>query len=424
VDTTSALIHFATALAIGLLLGLEREHSTSGERFRPAGTRTFSLLSVAGATSAALGIPVLVTALAAASALVVAWYVLAARASAEAEAGATTEIAAITAVLLGALSWTRPEWAVPIAVAVVALLAAKRPLRRFATRLVTDQDVADAVRLFIVAFVVYPLLPDRAMGPYGVLNPSKIWLLVVAITVIGWAGYVAARALGERRGLVVVGFLGGFVSASATTVVLARRSARDVPAAVLPAVLAASIATLVQLIAVTAVANPAVAIQLLPAAAAGVVVLLAEAGWMLWRSRDDHRQDEPPPDTGSGSAGSGLDRPLSLRAAISLALLLVVLLLVTRAAADLLGDRGVLAAAFAGGLADAHAASVAAATLAGAVVPVGTAVLAVGAALLSNTLIKLVLAAAAGGPHFAVRLALLLIPPAAAVTAGIALAAH
>ncbi|CAM01752.1 uncharacterized membrane protein (DUF4010 family) [Saccharopolyspora erythraea NRRL 2338] len=423
-DTTTALIHFATALAIGLLLGLEREHSTSGERFRPAGSRTFSLLAVAGAASAALGIPVLVTALAAASALVIAWYVLAVRASAEEEAGATTEIAAITAVLLGALSWTRPTWAVPIAVAVVALLAAKRPLRRFATRLVTDQDVADAVRLFVVAFVVYPLLPDRAMGPYGVLNPSRIWLLVVAITVIGWAGYVAARALGERRGLLVVGFLGGFVSASATTVVLARRSARDVPAAVLPAVLAASIATLVQLIAVTAVANPAVAVRLLPAAAAGVVVLLAEAGWMLWRSGDDHRQDEPLPDPGSTSAGSGLDRPLSLRAALSLALLLVVLLLATRAAADLLGDRGVLAAAFAGGLADAHAASVAAAALAGAVVPVGTAVLAVGAALLSNTLIKLVLAAAAGGPRFAVRLALLLISPAAAVAAGIALAAH
>lgn len=277
-DTTTALIHFATALAIGLLLGLEREHSTSGERFRPAGSRTFSLLAVAGAASAALGIPVLVTALAAASALVIAWYVLAVRASAEEEAGATTEIAAITAVLLGALSWTRPTWAVPIAVAVVALLAAKRPLRRFATRLVTDQDVADAVRLFVVAFVVYPLLPDRAMGPYGVLNPSRIWLLVVAITVIGWAGYVAARALGERRGLLVVGFLGGFVSASATTVVLARRSARDVPAAVLPAVLAASIATLVQLIAVTAVANPAVAVRLLPAAARGSWCYLPKRG--------------------------------------------------------------------------------------------------------------------------------------------------
>lgn len=424
----TALAHFATALAIGLLLGLEREHSTAEEPFRPAGSRTFPLLAVTGAISAAVGPAVLIAALTVTSLLVVAWYVLAVRSSTEAEAGATTEVAAIVTVLLGGLTWNHPTWAVPIAVAVVALLAAKRPLHHFAIRLVTDADIADAVRLFVVAFVIYPLLPDRPMGPYGALNPSQIWLLVIAIVVIGWAGYVAARALGESQGLLVVGFLGGFISASATTLVLARKSVRGVPSTVLPAVLAASVATLVQLIAVTAVANPSVALQLLPAAIAGALTLTAEtAGLAWWVRRSEHTAQRGEPahqDAGTEAPveleAAGFHRPLALRTALSLALLLVLLLLATRAAADLLGDRGVLVTAFVGGLPDAHAASVAAATMAGSTVPTRVAVLAVATALLSNTLVKLVLAAAAGGLRLALELGALLVLPALAVTIGIA----
>ncbi|WP_245761621.1 hypothetical protein [Saccharopolyspora shandongensis] len=89
----------------------------------------------------------LIVTISAAGLLVIAWYVLIIRASAEADVGATTEIAAIATVLLGALAWTQPTWAVPIAVAVVALLAAKRPLHRFATRLVTDDDISHPQRL-------------------------------------------------------------------------------------------------------------------------------------------------------------------------------------------------------------------------------------------------------------------------------------
>lgn len=419
-ETTTALVHFATALAIGLLLGLEREHSTAGQPVRPAGSRTFSLLSLVGAVAAALAPAMVLIVVGAAGLLVIAWYVLSAQISSEPDLGATTEVAAIVAVLLGALAWSHPTWAVPIAVAVVALLAAKRPLHRFATRLVTDDDIADAIRLFVVAFVIFPLLPDRPLGPYGVLNPSRIWLLVIAITLIGWAGYVAVRALGERQGLVLVGFLGGFVSASATTVVLARRTGGNVRHAVLPAVLTASVATLVQLIALTAVVNPAIAVRLLPASAAGAAVLLGEAGWLAWHTRrtggdsGSERTDTP-------DAPSAFQRPLSLRVTISLTLVLILLLTATRAAAALLGARGVLAAAFVGGLADAHSASVAASSLGGTVVPISVALLGVGMALLSNTLIKIVLAAVAGGLRFATRLAVLLVLPAAAVAGGIVL---
>lgn len=191
-DTAVALGHLATALATGLLLGVEREHDNARDSVRPAGSRTFPLIALAGAVSAAVSPVVLCMALVAVAALVIAWYLR------TEEPGATTEIAAIIAFLLGALAWERPELAVPVGVVVAALLAAKRPLHRFARKVVSDQDIRDAMILFVVAFVVLPLLPDRALGPYGVLNPTRVWWLVIAVTVIGWAGYVAARAFGQR----------------------------------------------------------------------------------------------------------------------------------------------------------------------------------------------------------------------------------
>jgi uncharacterized membrane protein (DUF4010 family) len=402
VGTAVALGHLATALAIGLLLGVEREHDNARDSVRPAGSRTFPLIALAGGVSAAVSPVLLGVALVAVAALVIAWYVR------TAEAGATTEIAAITAFLLGALAWERPELAVPVGVVVAALLAAKRPLHRFARKVVSDQDVRDAMILFVVAFVVLPLLPDRPLGPYGVLNPTRVWWLVIAVTVIGWAGYVAARAFGQRWGLLVTGFAGGFVSGSATTAVLARRY-RSVGATVFPGAVAVNLATLAQIVAVTAVASPPVALRLLPAVGAGALVLLLEVAWLVWRTEPAEAGDEP-----------AVSRPMSIRAALTLAGVLVLFLVITRAAAERLGGGGVVAAGALGGLADAHAAAIAAASLAPQSISVHTAVLACGAALATNTVVKLVLATVAGGPRFGLRLAAWLTPVAAAVALGMA----
>jgi uncharacterized membrane protein (DUF4010 family) len=403
VDTVVALGHFATALAIGLLLGVEREHDNAHDSNRPAGSRTFPLIALAGAISAALSPIAVAVALGAVAALVIAWYL---RAS---EPGATTEIAAIATFLLGALAWHRPELAVPVGVAAAALLAAKRPLHRFARKVVSDQDVRDGMILFVVAFVVLPLLPNRPLGPYGVLNPARVWWLVIAVTVIGWAGYVAARAFGERWGLLVTGFAGGFVSGSATTAVIARKY-RTVGAAAFPGAVAVNLATLAQIVAVTAIASPPVALRLLPAIGAGVVVLLAEVAWLVWRTKPAEAENDEPV----------VSRPMSLKAALSLAAVLVVFLVITRAAAEWLGGGGVVAAGALGGLADAHAAAIAAASLAPQSISVHVAVLACGAALATNTVVKLVLATVAGGPRFALRLAAWLAPVVVAVGLGMA----
>ena len=213
---------YLVALAIGLMLGFEREHSHN--RTLSAGSRSFALLSLLGAAAATFGPWAVITGLVGVGALMVLAYFR----TSEDDPGTTTEIAAIVAYLLGALAYAKPALAVALAVVVVALLLSKNRIHRFARDIVTEVELEDAVKFFVVAFVVLPLLPDRALGPYGVLNPAKVWLLVVLLTGIGWVGYIAVRALGPQRGLLVTGLAGGFVSASATTASMGRLSRTDV----------------------------------------------------------------------------------------------------------------------------------------------------------------------------------------------------
>ncbi|MEI6253351.1 MAG: MgtC/SapB family protein, partial [Mycobacteriaceae bacterium] len=197
---------YLVAVAIGLLLGFERERSH--HRTLSAGSRSFALLSLMGAAAAAFGLWVVIAGLAGVGTLMALAYF---RTSGD-DPGTTTEIAALVAYLLGALAYTQPAVAVALAVVVVALLLSKNRIHRFARDIVTEVELEDAVKFFVVAFVVLPLLPDRPMGPYGVLNPAKVWLLVVLLTGIGWVGYIGVRALGPKRGLLVTGLAGGFVS--------------------------------------------------------------------------------------------------------------------------------------------------------------------------------------------------------------------
>ncbi len=379
---------FLVALAIGLLLGFERERSHS--RRISAGSRSFALLALLGAVAASFGPWAVVAGLAGIGALMALAYF---RTNVE-DPGTTTEIAALVTYLLGALADTRPAVAVALAVVVVGLLLSKNRIHRFAREIVSEVELEDAIKFFVVAFVVLPLLPDRALGPYGVLNPAKVWLLVVLLTGIGWAGYIGVRALGPQRGLLVTGLAGGFVSASATTAAMGRLSRTGAGLrAPLASALVASLATFAQLIIVMAYVNNEVLRRIWPAVLCSALVL-AVVATLVYRgaSHDVTAADAP-----AVSAG----RPFALRPALILAAVLIVALLVGRWGADVLGPQGAVLAAFGAGLADAHAGAIAAATLASAGdISIDTALAAVAAALGSNLLVKIVLAFAAGGRRF------------------------
>jgi uncharacterized membrane protein (DUF4010 family) len=409
--------HLAVALALGLLVGLERERDGQGV----AGSRTFGIAGLLGGVSAAIS-PYAVAGTLLATGIVAAAGM---RRSTEQDPGATTEVALVGVVALGALSWSSPSLAVGATVAVVILLWAKTPIHRFARDLVSEEDVRDALTFFVAAFVVLPLLPDADLGPYGVLNPRRIWLIVVLLTATGWVGYVASRVLGARRGLAITGLAGGFVSASATTGAMARR-ARDpaVRREALGAAILASVSTLVLLVFICAYVSTDVLRALAPSLVAGLTALLATAGTLLVGGRS---APAPTADTSADPSAAAepekAARPFALGPAAILALVLTVALFVGRWGAATFGTAGAIVVSGIAGLADAHAGALAAAQLAAdGLIPVSTATLAVAAALASNTVLKLVLAFAAGGLQVGARYAGLMVVPVIAFAVPLVLA--
>ncbi|HQA70066.1 MAG TPA: DUF4010 domain-containing protein, partial [Aggregatilineales bacterium] len=219
---------FAVALLSGALIGLEREFMQQ-RRDNPdfAGIRTFSLVSLLGAVTgflaAEFGIGPLLVALGGLILLGVSSYIGDFITTGQI-GGITTEVSVVLAYLLGVLVMT--DWAqvaVALAVIVSLLLALKDPLHGIARRMST-QDLRTTLEFALVAAVVLPILPNETIDPWGVVNPSQIWLLVVFVSGIGFGGYVLMKIVGTERGISITGVLGGIVSSTATTLSLSTQS--------------------------------------------------------------------------------------------------------------------------------------------------------------------------------------------------------
>lgn len=394
------------ALAIGLLVGAERERSKPGSA--SPGIRSMALIALVGALATVVPIGVAVGMVAAVVLLLVVnhW------AERDDASGTTSEMAAVVVLGLGALASTQPSLAVALAVTMTVLLVSREVVHRFVQETVTERERTDALKFFVAAFVVLPLLPDRAVGPYDVWVPQRIWLLVVLITAIGWVGYAATRAVGARRGLLITGLAGGFVSATATTGVMGSKVRHEMATvrSGLAAAVLASISTLVQLALFTAVISPDVTRGLALSLVLGGGVLLAEAGWLARTPR------VAAPGVEESTPSDG--RPFALLPALILAGVITLVLPLAAWLEDWYGAAGSMVATAAGSLADVHGASVAMATLVSAgQVSTGIAVAAIAVGLATNTISKIVVAAVAGGMRFAAWFALLMVPVAVAVAA-------
>jgi uncharacterized membrane protein (DUF4010 family) len=422
------------ALAIGLLIGFGRErHARALDEaaVAAAGVRTLALVALLGSLAARLGTGAVVAGFVAVAAVVVAGY-LTTRAT---DPGTTGELATLVTYVLGAVAWSAPAHAAAVAVVVAVLLEAKPQLHRFTT-LVTQAEVDGALKFLVAAFVVLPLLPDRAVGPGELVEPAAVWRLVVIITGIGWVGHVATRWLGDRRGLLVTGAAGGFVSGAMTTAAMGRASRSAGVAPALAGALLASVATLVQLTVVVGMTSPGPLFAAVVAgAAAASVVLLAETALLARRQHPFG----PARDVGAllpagaavtadaaGIAGSQGDvgsepRPFAFGPAILLAALMTGVIVAVATVADVAGDGAGAAVSAVAGFADVHGPAAGIATLVDAGgLGSGAGLWAIGAALAANTVTKLVLAFAAGGRGFAAPLGLAFVLPAAAFAAGAA----
>lgn len=396
------------ALGIGLLIGVERERRKgSGASRSPAGIRTFAVGSLAGAVSVVVGGVML---LAVTTAGVLSLVAIAYWRGNTKDPGLTTELALAVTVMLGGLSMQNPVLAGGLAVVLAILLAAKSQLHRFVSRVLTEAEMRDALILAGATLIVLPLVPNRPMGPYGALNPHAIWLIVILIMAIGAAGYVAVRVLGSRFGLPAAGLASGFISSAATIAAMGGRAARaeNILAAATAGAVLSTVATVVQMALVLAGTSLATLGALsLPLACAGVVAGVYGAVFTVLALRGDTEAD---PQKG---------RAFSLRTALIFAMTLSVILLASAALQDRFGENGIIFAAAMAGFADTHSAAISVAALvASGKLAASDAVLPILAAFTTNTITKLVLAAASGSLVFAVRVIPGLILVAAAAWAG------
>ncbi len=340
-----ALPQFLTSLAIGLLIGLERERNPSAK----AGLRTFALVAVLGTLMSMLssktGSPWLVIA----GLLAVAGTIIAAYLNAAAEdddPGTTTVIALLLSYGLGVMVWfDLSTLAVMLAIGITTLLYFKPELRGFTQRL-ARRDLVAVLQFSVLTFIVLPILPDQNYGPYNAFNPHQAWLMVVLISGISLAGYAALHVVGTRYGAPLLGFLGGLVSSTATTMIYAKHGKANQAMTNLAAsvIVIASVVVLLRLLVVCSVVAYGALPGLLPVFAGGLLAGVV-VSFYAWHKTSRVSELYMPETT----------NPAELHSAIGFGLLYVIVLLGSAWMADLAGSQGLYAVALVSGLTDVDA---------------------------------------------------------------------
>jgi uncharacterized membrane protein (DUF4010 family) len=386
-------IRFAAALGLGLLLGLERERKHDAELMF-GGVRTFPLIALWGALGAFMEHDMdqgwlLIASFVALSGLVIVSY---ATTAARGELGITTEVSALLAFIVGALcGWEKVGVASAATVVCLLLLTFKEFLHGLARR-VELTDAEAMLQFAVISVIILPLLPNTNFGPppLDVINPYKIWLMVVLIAGLNFLGYMLVKVLGGEHGLVLTGILGGLVSSTAVTLSFSQRSRSEpeLSSAFLLAIVLAWTIMFVRVVVMVGVINRPLARSLTVIlgcmAAAGLVISL-----LLWR-RAKERQ------TGVVNAKAN---PFELKEAIKFGLLFGGVTIAAKAAEVYLGEKGLYLAGAVAGLTDVDAISLSMANFAAAnSQSVKVAAYTIVIAVISNTLMKTGMAVFMGAP--------------------------
>ena len=392
-DQEELFRRLAVALAIGLLIGLERGWQTREEsdHQRTAGLRTFALTGLLGGISGLISIassPIIMAAalLAFTGALVTFSYL---EANAEKNFSVTGVVAGILTFLLGAYAILGNEIvAVAAAVAMAGLLALRERLHSW-VRAITWLEMRSILMLLAMSFLLLPILPNHPVDPWQVLNPAEIWLLAILIAGVSFAGYVAVRLLGDRAGIAVAAIAGGLASSTATTISFSRL-AREHPQStrlLAGGVLLAGVIMLARIMVLAGALKPDLIMPLLwPLAAAAMVMAIGCLVLMGGRAN-----------SGSEHPVLKIRNPFEIATVLQLAGLIAVILLLTKLAATQIGSAGIYLLAALSGIADVDALTLSMARLAGGQLAVDHAATAILIAASVNTASKATMAGLIGG---------------------------
>lgn len=386
------LQNFALALALGGIIGLEREYARNKARGNTyAGIRTYPLIALFGALGAYLGSIIslwilLASVLLMGALVIVAYFVISG--TSKHHQGATSEMAGFITFFVGVLAF-QGEYtlATLITITMTIILFSRSALHGFAQKMKVS-ELGDTLKFLVVAFVVLPFLPNEGFGPLGIFNPYLTWLMVVFISGISFGGYFLLKWFGER-GIALAGILGGLVSSTAVTSSFAERSRREQKiyrSLVLGVVLANGIMfgrVLIEVLVINKALLPLVAIPIL-------ILSLLTAGFVyfIWKNSSKIKGKVE------------LDSPFTIVPALKFAVIFAAVLALVKIADVYLNSKGVYVVSIISGIADVDAITVSLSQLAGGSISFETARDGIIMAMLTNVAVKGGIAYWLGGKAF------------------------
>lgn len=399
------LVSLVVSACLGALVGLIRQWSDQSApegEVDLGGVRTYTFWAMLGCLGAYAGQTyspwLLVTTLALVGAHQIAATL---KVPSDRRPGGTTFASALLTLFVGMLVfWQLRQVAIVVAATTMVLLGLKQRLHTL-TRTFTAADIRATLQFVAITGVVLPLVPDRELGPFGGFNPYSTWLMVVLISGVGFAGYIAVRIVGEGAGTLLTSFLGGVASSTATTLAFSRRSKEEPDESeddALGVVIACSV-MLPRVIATVSLFDATLALALVAPFALMAIPGLIYGGW-FWLA---HRRDVPV------ATSPKLHNPLSLRTAIKFALIYAVIAFLVKALTHLGNDSGILPLSFVSGLTDMDAISLSMArNHAASTIAAPLAAQAIILAAVANSILKAGLAVSLGSPVLRRRVATVL----------------
>ncbi|HUV69091.1 MAG TPA: MgtC/SapB family protein [Terracidiphilus sp.] len=377
-------VKIVLVLFLSFLLGLEREEHKAEGHYSFGGVRTFPLIGLIGYSLALMSgtqlVPLTIGFLVIGGFLLLSyWHKLSAPETTGHVGGVTTEMSGMATFLVGSLIYYEHFWiATTITVASLLLLDLKVAFEKLATN-IAPNEIFTFAKFLLLSGVILPALPNQEFGQFHI-NPFKTWLVVVAISAISYASYVLQKMTKGQGGIVLAALLGGAYSSTATTVVMAKRAAREEhPHLFAGGILIASGVMYLRLVALLALFNH----QLMAVLLVPFLVLAAAAlgfGW-LWSRRADENTDEVKREYEPKN-------PLELLTAFMFAGLFLAMLVITQLAVTYLGKGGVDTLAAIMGVSDVDPFIMGLTQAAGALTPVKEAAGAILIAAASNNAVK------------------------------------
>ena len=394
-DTFELIQRLAVALAIGLIIGIERgwKQRAEPEGDRVAGLRTHALAGLLGGIWGALahhsgtwGAIGLGLAFVAFTAVIATFRYR--EMQREETFGATTVVAAMIAFSLGALAVLGNATAAAAAgVAAAMLLALKGVLHTWLKRL-TWEELRAGLILLAMTVILLPLLPDRELTPWFPINPREVWLMTIFIAALSFAGYAAIRAAGPGPGVLLSGLAGGLVSSTAVTLSMARlvRQHGDRLRLFAAAIILAGAMMMLRVLVIVGIINAALLQLIAPPLILAVLAQAAIAGALGNWARDD-----------AATAPLELKNPFDLSVVLEFGALLAIIMVLAKGIAAWAGAKGAIALAAVSGVLDVDAITLSMARLAPDGLDADSAAFAILVAVGVNSAAKVVLAATAGG---------------------------